>query len=118
MHDLGVLGDGDGWADDINAGGQIVGYSQTTTGIHGFLYSDGTMWDLNDLVPAGTDFRIAPCRRHQRFRMDYRIRVLQRDREGLPLGSYPGTLFRNSAGLWSCRPADFQSKSPTSRLRI
>ncbi|MGB7746297.1 MAG: hypothetical protein WBN75_03325 [Verrucomicrobiia bacterium] len=34
----------------INNWGQIVGTSTTPTGIHAFLYWDGTMVDLNDLV--------------------------------------------------------------------
>jgi len=37
-------------ASAINNWGQIVGTSTTTNGEHAFLYQDGTMTDLNDLV--------------------------------------------------------------------
>ena len=40
----------DAWG--INNSGQIVGYYQNATGVHGFLYSGGTYTTLND--PLGT----------------------------------------------------------------
>ncbi len=52
---LGFLpGDGNSSANGINAGGQIVGDSvNTTTGFQrAFLYSGGTMADLNTLIPS------------------------------------------------------------------
>lgn len=51
MTDLGTLGGGAGSSvgNDINASGQVVGYS----GSHAFLYSGGTMYDLNRLVSSG-----------------------------------------------------------------
>jgi probable HAF family extracellular repeat protein len=53
------LGDLPGGADysyatGINAAGQVVGYSQSSTGIRAFLWDSGTMQDLGDL-PGGTD---------------------------------------------------------------
>lgn len=58
MNDLGTLGGvraglgaPESSASAINASGQVVGYSIIQgTGQHGFLYSDGTMMDLNSLV--------------------------------------------------------------------
>jgi len=38
------------WAYAINNWGQIVGASTAANGSHAFVYSDGTMTDLNDLV--------------------------------------------------------------------
>ncbi|MEO8738698.1 MAG: DUF3466 family protein [Casimicrobiaceae bacterium] len=51
MTDLGTLGGVYSTARAINATGQVVGISTTTTGEQrGFLYSDGVMYDLNGLV--------------------------------------------------------------------
>jgi probable HAF family extracellular repeat protein/YD repeat-containing protein len=57
MHALGTLG---GWfsqASAINDLGQIVGFSNIASGrFDAFLYENGTMIDLNSLLPAGSDF--------------------------------------------------------------
>jgi len=51
MQDLGTLGGAHSSAEAINAAGRVVGASETAGGkIHAFLY-DGTMTDLNDLLP-------------------------------------------------------------------
>jgi len=52
MQDLGTLGGNSSSAAGINASGQIVGRSTTTGEVatHGFLYSGGIMYDLNNLV--------------------------------------------------------------------
>jgi probable HAF family extracellular repeat protein len=53
MTDLGTLGGTQSFAYSVNASGQIVGYS-TTKGnatFAAFLYSGGTMTDLNSLLP-------------------------------------------------------------------
>jgi probable HAF family extracellular repeat protein len=66
MTDLGALGLNHSRAMDINQRGQIVGYASTFAGhagfsdAAGFLWEDGTMYDLNDLVDAdGWDLRAA-----------------------------------------------------------
>jgi probable HAF family extracellular repeat protein len=54
MHDLGTLG-GNCAADAINDSGQIVGYfSPTPTVPRAFIYSNGTMTDLNTLLMPGS----------------------------------------------------------------
>jgi probable HAF family extracellular repeat protein len=71
MHDLGNLGASSaGVASEafgINNSGQVVGLSYTTSGDqhqfldqHPFLYTNGTMYDLNNLVAAGgmSDFSV------------------------------------------------------------
>jgi probable HAF family extracellular repeat protein len=53
MLDLGTLSTGagaDSCANAINSSGQIVGVASTSLGSHAFLYSAGTMTDLNDLI--------------------------------------------------------------------
>jgi len=51
MTDLGTLGGTDSHGSAINASGQVTGDSYTTDGSqHAFLFSDGQMQDLNDLV--------------------------------------------------------------------
>ena len=51
MTDLGTLG-GDSFGEGINKAGQVTGYFFTPNGtaIHAFLYSNGQMMDLNDLI--------------------------------------------------------------------
>ncbi len=49
--DLGTLGGTDAWAEDINASGQVVGFSYVTNNVryHAFLFSAGSMTDLGTL---------------------------------------------------------------------
>jgi probable HAF family extracellular repeat protein len=55
MVDLGTLGGSNSYAYAINNSGSIVGYSQIAGGgARAFLYQDGTMYDLNTLIPAGS----------------------------------------------------------------
>ncbi len=58
--DLGLLGGGlNGRARAINNAGQIVGKSGTSGGTpHAFLYENGTMIDLNDLLPPGSGWEL------------------------------------------------------------
>ena len=49
--DLGTLGGSKAWTSDINNRGEIVGRSVTPSGVnHGFLWKDGRMMDLNELL--------------------------------------------------------------------
>jgi probable HAF family extracellular repeat protein len=51
LTDLGTLGGSNSWAYGINSAGQVVGDSITASGAdHAFLYSNGTMTDLNSLI--------------------------------------------------------------------
>ncbi|HOJ72936.1 MAG TPA: thrombospondin type 3 repeat-containing protein [Phycisphaerae bacterium] len=47
MRDLGTLGGASSEAYAINDSGQVVGFSETATGFHAFIYSGGTMSQLN-----------------------------------------------------------------------
>jgi probable HAF family extracellular repeat protein len=63
MHDLGTLGGDSSSANGINAAGQIVGNAATALdGGHAFLYSGGTMVDLNSLLPPGTGWVLQDAR--------------------------------------------------------
>jgi probable HAF family extracellular repeat protein len=59
MQDLGTLGGTTSWAAGINDSGQVVGWSPVGYNYygdpidHGFLYENGTMFDLNSLIPSG-----------------------------------------------------------------
>ena len=56
LHDLGTLGGGESFAYDINASGQIVGYSQLAGDVDtaAYLWDGVSMLDLNALIdPAG-----------------------------------------------------------------
>jgi probable HAF family extracellular repeat protein len=51
MTDLGTLGGSASFATDINARGQIVGFSNTASGVeHAFLWEKGKMTDLGTLA--------------------------------------------------------------------
>ena len=51
LKDLGTLGGTSSYATGINASGQVVGWATTPNGLaYAFLYSDGVMKDLNDLI--------------------------------------------------------------------
>jgi len=54
--DLGTLGGTTSRARSINSSGQVVGRASTSgdADIHGFLYQNAVMYDLNDLIPAGS----------------------------------------------------------------
>lgn len=55
IHDLGTLGGHSSWANDINNAGVIVGEALLKDGTrHAFIFENGTMRDLNDLLPAGS----------------------------------------------------------------
>jgi probable HAF family extracellular repeat protein len=60
MSDLGTLGGISSTARAINERGQIIGFSfvNGNGATHGFLYSDGTMIDLNDAIPPGSGWVI------------------------------------------------------------
>ena len=62
---LGSLGGTASAAWGINASGQIVGASYTTANAattHAFLYTGGTMTDLNSLLPAGSGWQLSDAR--------------------------------------------------------
>ncbi len=53
--DLGSLGGSNATAEGVNEAGQVVGSSSTaTTDLHAFLYTGGTMTDLNTLLQGGS----------------------------------------------------------------
>jgi probable HAF family extracellular repeat protein len=56
MSDLGTLGDLFSIASSINNKGQVVGFTLNTS--QGFLYSDGKMQKLSDLLPDGSGWSI------------------------------------------------------------
>jgi uncharacterized repeat protein (TIGR01451 family) len=47
-----------GYADAVNASGQVVGTYFTNAGELAFLYEDGVVTDLNDLLPAGSGWEL------------------------------------------------------------
>jgi probable HAF family extracellular repeat protein len=66
MQDLGTLGGSLSYAYGINDSRQVVGTSNTTDNgngaPHAFLYSDGQMQDLNDLIPADSGWHLREAR--------------------------------------------------------
>jgi probable HAF family extracellular repeat protein len=59
MLDLGTLGGTDSFAFGINSSGQIVGQAGVSPVLaHGFLYTGGTMIDLNSLIAPGSPLEI------------------------------------------------------------
>lgn len=62
LHDLGTLGGMESYAKGINDKGDVVGWSYYLPGYnyaaHAFIYSDGSMYDLNSLINAGTGWEL------------------------------------------------------------
>ncbi len=55
VHSLGTLGGAMSQAFAVNTAGDVVGWSTTATNeMHAFLWHNGTMTDLNDLLPSGS----------------------------------------------------------------
>jgi len=48
-----------GYADAVNISGQVVGTSFTPAGEAAFIYQDGVLTDLNQLLPAGSGWQLA-----------------------------------------------------------
>jgi probable HAF family extracellular repeat protein len=64
VQDLGTLAGYGSFASGINDAGEVVGYS-SFNGIntyHAFLYRDGVLTDLNDLLPEGSSWRLLEAR--------------------------------------------------------
>ena len=73
MIDLGTLGGGSSYAYGVNDSGEIVGYSYLADGgQHAFLYDDGTMLDLNSLIPANSGWDLLEAYGINDFRPNYR----------------------------------------------
>ena len=47
-----------GYADAVNESGQVVGTYFTPAGEYAFVYQDGVLTDLNDLLPAGSGWEL------------------------------------------------------------
>ncbi len=64
IQDLGTLGGPSSYATDINEDGWIVGQSTTASSDsepareHAFLFSDGVMYDLNELLPSDSPWEL------------------------------------------------------------
>lgn len=64
MRDLGTLGGEWSVARAINNSGQVIGESTLVVGEtldHAFLWEDGEMHDLNDLIPADSGWELTEC---------------------------------------------------------
>ena len=60
MQDLSTLGGTSSTALALNSAGLVVGNARTAAAIkHAFLYDDGAMRDLNNLIPAGSGWTLA-----------------------------------------------------------
>jgi probable HAF family extracellular repeat protein len=57
--DLGTLGGTDSEAESINASGQVVGFAVGPNTNRAFIYSNGVMQDLNNLIPADSGWILA-----------------------------------------------------------
>ena len=56
---LGSLGGTNGVVSALNNANQVVGWSQTASGVqHAFLYSNGTMQDLNSMIPTSANITL------------------------------------------------------------
>ncbi len=63
IQDLGTLGGLSSYASSINDAGQIVGWSLTPDGeLHAFLYSEGLMLDIHDLIDPTTGWVLRNAR--------------------------------------------------------
>ena len=62
MQDLGALGWTHSIAYDINDGGQVVGALQTGALSHAFVWADGQIQDLNNLIPASSGWVLSEAR--------------------------------------------------------
>jgi probable HAF family extracellular repeat protein len=62
--DIGTLGGGAAQAIGINDVGQVVGvaYLQGDTAVHAYLYQDGVMADLNDMIPPDSGWVLTTAR--------------------------------------------------------
>ena len=59
MEDLGALGGQRSYANALNNADQVVGQAQTGSGQwHPFLWEDGVIYDLNDLIPGGSAWEL------------------------------------------------------------
>ncbi|HEY9606926.1 MAG TPA: DUF3466 family protein, partial [Allocoleopsis sp.] len=59
IKDLGTFGGKNSWAYGINNRGQVVGSAETTNGsFHAFMWVNGKMIDLNNLIPAKSGWQL------------------------------------------------------------